>query len=207
MEAEPLQIRRRRPVGWDIARLELRRVADVSPLMVWITEPDGYCIHLNQNWYDYTGQPPGEGEGDGWVEALHKEDRALALNAFLDATSRKVAYQVEYRLCRKVGGFEWVFAVGHPFFGPDGKLGGYIGSDTNLDGIKRRDTGGKRLTPREREVVHWIAKGKTSIEIAVILSIAARTVEQHATAAMIKLGSSNRVQTAVLAIKLGEIEP
>ena len=44
-------------VLWDGIRRELLGVADKSPLMIWMTEPDGYCIHINQNWYDFTGRP------------------------------------------------------------------------------------------------------------------------------------------------------
>lgn len=194
-----------RQVVWDQIRTELRNVAEQSPLMVWITEPDGYCIHLNKLWYDYTGQRPQEAEGDGWINALHKADRAMALEAFLSATKRQVPYHVEYRLCRHDAAFHWVVAVGHPFFNPDGTLGGYIGSDSSIDGlVAARQRTEKVLTPREREVLELVSQGKTSSEVAIILEIAARTVEQHIHSAMLKLGATNRVQAAVEATKRGE---
>lgn len=194
----------RRDVEWDAIKVELRRVADLSPLMVWITEADGYCIYLNQRWYDFTGQAPNEGTGVGWVNAVHKDDREGARTAFLSAASNATTYHVEYRLCRHDSAYEWVHAVGHPFFNNDGQLGGYIGSDaaaTHLGAPERKGV----LTAREREVVIWISKGKTSAEIAKILGIAQRTVDQHATSSMLKLGASNRVHTAVEAMRLGEI--
>ena len=61
------------------------------------------------------------------------------------------------------------------------------------------------LTPREREVLQWVAGGKTSEEIAVILNIAPRTIEQHVSAAAYKLDATNRVQTVVEAMRTGEI--
>ena len=200
------QVQRRRSISWDPVRLELKRVADLSPLMVWITEADGYCIYINQQWYDFTGQLPKGAEGDGWLDSVHGDDRACALQAFRHATENTIAYQVEYRLCRHDGGFEWVLAVGHPYFLPDGTLGGYIGSDASAGGLKRRAEQGSVLTAREREVIGWIAKGKTSTEIAIILSIAPRTVEHYVTASMIKLGATNRVQAAVEALRRGELE-
>lgn len=196
-----------RTIDWDPIRLGLRGVADKSPLMVWITEPDGYCIYLNQNWYDFTGQAPGSGEGDGWAEALHHEDRAPALDAFLTATTRRTTFHTEYRLCRHDDAFRWVVAVGHPYFTPDGKLGGYVGSDASAEGLARtRQKADPVLTPRERQVVQWVAAGKTSAETAIIIGISPRTVEQHVQAAMVKLGATNRVQLAVEAAKRGEIE-
>lgn len=49
-----------------------------------------------------------------------------------------------------------------------------------------------RLTPREREVCHWLCEGKTNTEIAVILSIKPGTVKRHLENIYGKLGVSNR---------------
>lgn len=204
--ARYLDRRADRIILWDTIRLELRNVADKSPLMVWITEPDGYCIYLNQNWYDFTGQSPRSAEGDGWSSAVHADDRRSALEAFLTATERRTTYHTEYRLCRHDAEFRWVVAVAHPYFTTDGKLGGYVGSDASAEGLSlTRRKNGPVLTPREREVVQWVAQGKTSHEASIIIGISPRTIEQHVQAAMVKLGATNRVQLAVEAAKRGEI--
>lgn len=61
------------------------------------------------------------------------------------------------------------------------------------------------LTHREREVLTWVAMGKTSQDVAAILSISARTVEQHIQNSAQKLGTDNRIHTVVTAIQRGEI--
>jgi len=48
------------------------------------------------------------------------------------------------------------------------------------------------LTPREREVLHWIAEGKRDAEISVILKLSIRTVEQHVHVCLHKLGVETR---------------
>lgn len=48
------------------------------------------------------------------------------------------------------------------------------------------------LTRREIEIFHWIAEGKRSTEIAVILGISARTVEKHVEHIFLKLGVETR---------------
>ena len=200
-------LRSGRAVLWDGLRRELRGVADKSPLMVWMTEPDGYCIHINQNWYNFTGQAPNAAEGDGWTLALHPDDRQQALEAFLFATERRTTYNTEYRLCRHDSEYRWAVAVGHPYFTPDGKLGGYVGSVASAASLPTsRHMTDPLLTPREREVVQWIAKGKTSHEASIIVGISPRTVEQHVQSAMVKFAATNRVQLAVEAAKRGEIE-
>lgn len=49
------------------------------------------------------------------------------------------------------------------------------------------------LSPREAEVLHWIAEGKTNAEIGRILSISVRTVEKHVETVYRKLGVENRM--------------
>jgi LuxR family quorum sensing-dependent transcriptional regulator len=57
------------------------------------------------------------------------------------------------------------------------------------------------LTAREREVLTWIAAGKSAWEIGQILSIAKRTVDEHAQTAARKLGAVNRTQAVAIALR------
>jgi DNA-binding CsgD family transcriptional regulator len=54
------------------------------------------------------------------------------------------------------------------------------------------------LTPREREVAHWLAMGKTNPEIAAILGSGARTVEKHVEGILAKLAVENRTAAALV---------
>lgn len=57
------------------------------------------------------------------------------------------------------------------------------------------------ITPREAEVLKWVAAGKTASEIAEITGLTARTVNQHCENAQRRMGTSNRLQTVVEAIR------
>jgi DNA-binding CsgD family transcriptional regulator len=57
------------------------------------------------------------------------------------------------------------------------------------------------LTPREREVLTWLARGKTSKDVGDILKIAKRTVEAHANSAIRKLKANNRAQAIAIAMR------
>src|SRR5436305_269490 len=56
---------------------------------------------------------------------------------------------------------------------------------------------GSRISPRELQVLSWISKGKSNIDIAVILDMSARTVEKHLEHIYQKLGVENRVAAAL----------
>jgi LuxR family transcriptional regulator, quorum-sensing system regulator BjaR1 len=61
------------------------------------------------------------------------------------------------------------------------------------------------LTPREREIMQWVATGKTDEEISDILSIGATTVTSHVENAKQKLDAFRRTYAVVQALRFGEI--
>lgn len=61
------------------------------------------------------------------------------------------------------------------------------------------------LSVRERECLQWIAWGKTSWDIGMILSISENTVNFHVKNAIRKLGANNRILAVVKAIRFGLI--
>lgn len=63
------------------------------------------------------------------------------------------------------------------------------------------------LTGREREVLLWTSKGKTSWETSLILKVSERTVNFHIEKAKKKLGVTSRSHATVKAIMLGLITP
>jgi DNA-binding response OmpR family regulator len=63
------------------------------------------------------------------------------------------------------------------------------------------------LNDREIEVLTWVARGKTSAEIAQILSLTKRTVDFHTDNARAKLGAATRTEAAIKAATGRLIEP
>lgn len=59
------------------------------------------------------------------------------------------------------------------------------------------------LTEREREMVAWVATGRSNDEIARDLMISRDTVRTHVSRAMVKLGARDRAQLVVFAVREG----
>lgn len=59
----------------------------------------------------------------------------------------------------------------------------------------------QELTPREMEVLAQVAKGKTNIEIAEALTLSEKTVRNHVSAILAKLGLNNRIEAATYAVR------
>lgn len=64
-----------------------------------------------------------------------------------------------------------------------------------------------RLTTREREVLTWTAVGKTSSEVAEILNLSKRTVDEYSVRAARKLRAQNKTHAVVKALQQRLISP
>ncbi|WP_424932309.1 LuxR C-terminal-related transcriptional regulator [Amaricoccus macauensis] len=62
-----------------------------------------------------------------------------------------------------------------------------------------------RLSPREKEILIWVARGKSNPAIAEILGISVHTVDAHLRRIYLKLGVFDRITAAVRAIGVGLI--
>lgn len=62
------------------------------------------------------------------------------------------------------------------------------------------------ISLREKEVLAWLKKGKSSWDIAIILGISERTVNYHVKNIMHKLNAVSRTQAVALAMEHGLIE-
>jgi DNA-binding CsgD family transcriptional regulator len=75
--------------------------------------------------------------------------------------------------------------------------------ETSLKGNSSRR--GTVLSPREREVLEWTARGKSAWEIAAILAISEKSIEFYAEGAKRKLQVFNRTHAVVKALMMGLI--
>lgn len=62
-----------------------------------------------------------------------------------------------------------------------------------------------RLSPRQLECLRLAAEGRTSVEIANILGLSSRTVDQYVAEACERLNVRNRIQAVAKALSLGLI--
>ena len=78
-----------------------------------------------------------------------------------------------------------------------------------LAGVARSEIWPKlvQLNDREVETLTWVARGKTSAEIAQILGLTKRTIDFHTDNARGKLGAATRTEAAIKAARGKLIEP
>jgi len=103
-------------------------VADVAPVMIWMSDPDKLGIFFNKGWLEFTGRSLEQELGEGWIDGVHAEDRAHCVDVCGSAFTHREPFTVEYRLRRNDGEYRWLLDTGTPRFESDGTFLGYIGS-------------------------------------------------------------------------------
>ncbi|TGE08022.1 PAS domain-containing protein [Hymenobacter fodinae] len=127
-----------------------RKMANNVPAMLWVNDPQGQCVYLNQQWYVYTGQTEAEALGLGWLSAVHPDEAAEAETTFLDANARRVPFHAVYRLRRHDGIYRWVSDAGAPRFSEQGEFEGFVGTVVDVHEQRLAELALQRLTKKLR---------------------------------------------------------
>lgn len=123
----------------DVEESELffRETLESIPGMVFTTRPDGLCDYQSRQWTDYTGVPQQDQLGDGWSQLLHPDDRQRALAVWRTAVAQEADYDIEYRVRRHDGRYEWFKVRGRPLRDTSGRIARWFGVAINVDAFRR----------------------------------------------------------------------
>jgi PAS domain S-box-containing protein len=139
-----------------------RLVANSAPVLIWLSGVDKGCTYVNQRCLDFTGRSFEDEIGNGWTEAVHKEDLARCLEIYTTAFDRREPFQMEYRLRRHDGEYRWVLDSGAPMYKADGSFAGYIGSALDVTERKLAEEAlskvSQRLIEAQEKERSWIAR-------------------------------------------------
>lgn len=97
-----------------------RLLLEGVPQLVWTCAADGPCDYLSPQWTQYTGVPAADHLGYGWTEAVHPEDRAVALERWERALKTSEPFDVEFRIRNAAGEYRWFNARAVRYLQDDG---------------------------------------------------------------------------------------
>lgn len=105
-----------------------RSMADVAPVMIWISGVDKLCTWFNQSWLNFVGRPLERELGSGWTENIHLDDFDRCLQTYNTAFDSRQPFSMVYRLKRWDGEYRWLLDNGVPSYGSSNEFTGYMGS-------------------------------------------------------------------------------
>jgi PAS domain S-box-containing protein len=109
-----------------------RAITNAMPQMVWSTRPDGFHDYYNDQWYAFTGAPPGTTDGEGWNGMFHPDDQDAAWARWRHSLDTGEPYEIEYRLRHHSGAYRWVLGRALPVHDARGAIQRWMGTCTDI---------------------------------------------------------------------------
>jgi PAS domain S-box-containing protein len=109
-----------------------RRIADASPVLLWISDQSGNRTLSNRAWCDFTGLTQEESLADCWRRSVHPDDSAVYQAKWGECARAHTKFQHEYRLRHTSGTYRWVLEQAIPLFSSNGRLEAYVSSCVDL---------------------------------------------------------------------------
>ena len=129
-----LQRSRLRRAGLELRESEgrFRAMADSTPALIWLADPEGRLTFVNRSWLAFAGGTNAEVAGERWISRVHPDDAGLC-DAIGDTNpGRRREAVVECRMRRFDGEYRWVQCSTVPRVAPGGALLGSIGSGVDI---------------------------------------------------------------------------
>lgn len=112
--------------------VDLRRVVDALPGLVWTALPDGYIDFLNLRWSEYTGLDAEAAFGQGWQTVVHPEDLPDLLRRWQSVLASGRPHEMQARLRRFDGEYRLFLVHPIPMTNTDGKLVKWCGMSVDI---------------------------------------------------------------------------
>src|SRR5216684_4391231 len=134
------------------SEMNLRRMTETIPEMLWSATVDGAIDYCNARVLDYTGLSHGEIQGTGWMKTIHPDDADNIARAWTDSVESGNPFQFEFRCLRASDSmYRWCVSSALPLRASDGDILKWYG--TVVDFHDRRQAQ-EELRNTQAELAH-----------------------------------------------------
>jgi len=122
------------------SEVQLRKIIDTIPTLVWRSLPDGRLDYLNQRWLDYTGLSLEQAHDCGWKATVDPDDVDRVTSQWLpEVLTSGQPGAIEVRLRRFDGEYRWFLMCIAPFRDETGSAVHWYGTNTDIEDRKRAE--------------------------------------------------------------------
>jgi PAS domain S-box-containing protein len=110
-----------------------------APVGIFLTDGNGNCLFVNEGWCKLAGMGTEEAQGQGWLGAIHAEDRQRVFHEWHHATQDGRPFASEYRFHLPDGKVIWLYGTAVALQNDTGEVTGYLGTLTDITERKEAD--------------------------------------------------------------------
>ncbi len=114
-------------------------LARISPVGIFRTDSNGATTYVNPKWCAIAGLSAEQALGDGWLEAVHPDDKERLSQGWQESIQWHQASFADYRFVRPDGTLAWVMGQAAPEMNSENQIIGYVGTITDITDRKRAE--------------------------------------------------------------------
>ncbi len=114
-------------------------LTEIAPVGIFHTDTNGYTTYVNPHWCQLSGLSSEEALGNGWLNAVYKDDKPLLIKGWQNAIIGKEISLSQYRFMRPDGSIAWVIGKAIPERNAQSDIIGYVGTITDITELKKAE--------------------------------------------------------------------
>ncbi|MBL0683237.1 sensor histidine kinase [Aquimarina mytili] len=111
-------------------------LTNLVPVGIFMTRADGKTTFVNPKWCSISGLSQEEALNDGWLNAVHPDDRKKLKQGWYEDAEKRNDSDAEYRFLKPDGSITWVLGQAIPEYNDKKQVIGYVGTITDITDIK-----------------------------------------------------------------------
>lgn len=152
--AEELLELRLAQIAAEERRESLVELAESLPQIIWTATPDGIVDYHSNYFYRYTGLGKVDLATNGWLEALHPDDRERCLRSWDKAIRMGKEYRIEFRiLSAEMEEYRWHLVTAQPIRDASGYIRKWYGTAFDIHDRKLAEQSLARREERLRAII------------------------------------------------------
>ncbi len=161
-----------------------RSLVQAGAQVVWVTTPTGQIAEDSPEWRWITGQSLEEYLGNGWLDAIHPEDRERVEREWRECVQAGKVFDSRYRVRTKTGSYRHYDVRAVPIE-RDGKIIEWVGASTDVTGQREAEEMRGRLTEqlsaaalrtaRLQQATSMLAEALTVLQVVEVITEVGRS--------------------------------
>ncbi|MBE9009164.1 PAS domain S-box protein [Pseudanabaenaceae cyanobacterium LEGE 13415] len=133
-----------------------RALIELSPQIVYVSDPNGMVQYCNQWGLDFTGRSINYLRGYGWTSLVHPEYRDRTYTAWINAFENNGIFELETLLLRADGQYRWVYSHASPVRNESGAIEYWIGIVLDIHDRKEAELAASRQEAEFRQLANAV---------------------------------------------------
>ncbi len=129
----------------------LRFMAESMPQKIFTANAQGEVDYFNRQWTEFTGLSFEQIKDWGWTQFIHPDDVEENIRSWRHSIETGEPFQLEHRFRRADGEYRWHLSRAHAMRDAQGNVLTWIGSNTDIDDVKRAQEQKARLLLEAQE--------------------------------------------------------